>query len=161
MSGPVHDKMSEILTELYNNMYIRGRMEDGMRESYIRLIHKKGDKGELKNWRPISLSNTDYKIMIKVLTTRLNKVLPQLINEDQVCGITGRSIQRHLYLLQDLNRDEHLSRSKYNLIGIDMQKAFDRIDHRYVMQVVNKMGFNDNMIKWFKIIQTDLTAGPS
>ena len=150
--------MSEILTELYNNMYIRGRMEDGMRESYIRLIHK---KGELKNWRPISLSNTDYKIMIKVLTTRLNKVLPQLINEDQVCGITGRSIQRHLYLLQDLNRDEHLSRSKYNLIGIDMQKAFDRIDHRYVMQVVNKMGFNDNMIKWFKIIQTDLTAGPS
>ena len=109
-------QMSEILTELYNNIHIRGRMEDGMRESYIRLIHKKGDKGELKNWRPISLSNTDYKIMSKVLTTRLNKVLPQLTNEDQVCGITGRSIQRHLYLLQDLNRDEHLSRSKFNLV---------------------------------------------
>ena len=92
-------QMLEILSELYNNMYIRGRMEDGMRESYIRLIHKKGDTGELKNWRPISLSNTDYKIMSKVFTNRLNKVLPQLINEDQVCGITGRSIQRHLYLL--------------------------------------------------------------
>ena len=151
-------QMSEILTELYNNIHLRGRMEDGMRESYIRLIYKKGDKGELKNWRPISLSNTDYKIMSKVLTTRLNKVLPQLINEDQVCGITGRSIQRHLYLLQDLNRDEHLSRSKFNLIGIDMQKAFDRIDHRYVTQVIQKMGFDDNMKKWFKIIQTDLTA---
>ena len=97
--------------------------------------------------------------MSKVLTTRLNKVLPKLINEDQVCGISRRSIQRHLYLLQDLNRDEHLSRSKYNLIiGIDMQKAFDRIDHRYVLQVVMKMGFNDNRIKLFKIIQTDLTA---
>ena len=68
--------MSEILSELYNNIHIRGRMEDGMRESYIRLIHKKGDTGELKNWRPISLSNTDYKIMSKVLTNRLNKVLP-------------------------------------------------------------------------------------
>ena len=54
-----------------------------------------------------------------------------------------------LYLMQDLNRDEHLSRSKYNLIGIDMQKAFDRIDHSYVMQVVKKLGFSDNMIKWY------------
>ena len=51
--------------------------------------------------------------------------------------------------MQDLNRDEHLSRSKYNLIGIDMQKAFDRIDHSYVMQVVKKLGFSDNMIKWY------------
>ena len=79
-----------------------------MRESYIRLLHKKGDRSELKNWRPISLSNADYKIMSKVLTTRLNKVLPKLINEDQVCGISGRAIQRHLYLLQDLNRDTTL-----------------------------------------------------
>ena len=151
-------QMSEILSEVYNNIHLQGRMEDGMRESYIRLIHKKGDKGELKNWRPISLSNTDYKIMSKILTTRLNKVLPQLINEHQVCGITGRSIQRHLYLLQDLNRDEQLSRSKFNLVGIDMQKAFDRIDHGYVMEVAKKVGFSDNMLKWFKIIQTDLTA---
>ena len=152
------DQLSEILTELYNNIHLRGRMEDGMRESYIRMLHKKGDRSELKNWRPISLSNTDYKIMSKVLTTRLNKVLPKLINEDQVGGISGRAIQRHLYLLHDLNRDDQLSRSRYNLIGIDMQKAFDRIDHRYVMQVVKKLGFSENMIKWFKIIQTGLTA---
>ena len=39
-----------------------------------------------------------------------------------------------------------------------MQKAFDRIDHRYAMQVVKKLGFSENMIKWFKIIQTGLTA---
>ena len=39
-----------------------------------------------------------------------------------------------------------------------MQKAFDRIDHRYIMQVVNKLGFKGNMARWFKIIQTDLTA---
>ena len=81
------DELSEILTELYNNIHIRGKMEDGMRESYIRLLHKEGDRSELKNWRPISLSNTDYKIMSKVLTTRLNKVLPKLINEDQVWDI--------------------------------------------------------------------------
>ena len=151
-------QVTVILTELYNNIHIGGRMEDGMRDSYIRFIYKKGDKGELKNWRPISLSNTDYKIMSKVLTNRLNEVLPQLINEDQVGGISGRSIQRHLYLLQDLNRDEHLSRSRHNLIGIDMQKAFDRVDHRYIMKVVKQLGFGKNMLKWFRIIQSGLTA---
>ena len=36
--------------------------------------------------------------------------------------------------------------------------SVDRIDHRYVMQVIQKMGFDDNMKRWFKIIQTDLTA---
>ena len=64
------------------------------RQGIITLAFKKGDKLDLKNWRPISLLNVDYKIITKSLTNRLKQVLPSIINQDQTCGVIGRSISQ-------------------------------------------------------------------
>ena len=59
----------------------------------ITLIEKKGrDKRLVKNWRPISLMNVDTKIGSKVLALRMEKVLPNLINYDQMAYVKGRFI---------------------------------------------------------------------
>ena len=64
-----------------------------MKGSVTRLIYKKrGDIKNLKNWHPISLLNVDYKIISKVLTSRLAKVLESIVNPDQTCSVPGRSI---------------------------------------------------------------------
>ena len=57
----------------------------------------KNDQLYLKNWRPISLLNIDYKIGAKALTNRLQNVL----NPDQTCNVPGRSILDNLYLICD------------------------------------------------------------
>ena len=56
------------------------------RRTIIILLHKGNDlpRDELTNWRPITLTNTDNKIMAKVLARRLSVVIGKLINEDQV-----------------------------------------------------------------------------
>ena len=56
------------------------------------LVYKKGNPTQPKNWRPITLLNTDYKILTNILINRLKSVTPSLIEHSQKCGIPGRQI---------------------------------------------------------------------
>ena len=68
----------------------------------IRLIHKGNAKTNLKNWRPISLLCSDYKILAKILTKRLKPVLEKLVSEEQTGGIPGRKISENLKSLRNV-----------------------------------------------------------
>ncbi|KAJ1151259.1 hypothetical protein NDU88_004043 [Pleurodeles waltl] len=52
-------------------------------EGVIVLLHKKGDRADLKNWRPITLLNADYKLYMKLLTQRVGALASGLISPDQ------------------------------------------------------------------------------
>ena len=80
------------LVDVVNNGFQKGELSITMRRGVIVLIPKGGEKKLLKNWRPISLLNYDYKIITKVLTSRLRDIMPTIIHPNQKCGINGRSI---------------------------------------------------------------------
>ena len=69
---------------MIDETFCKGILPDSMRKSIITIIFKKGDKALLKNYRPISLTNCDYKILTFVLAKRLQKVIPNLISCDQL-----------------------------------------------------------------------------
>ena len=81
----------------------------------ISLIYKGGEKSNLKNWRPISLLCSDYKILAKILTNRLKNILPEVISKEQTGGIIGRKITQNLmsyrnvieYYSSNYNPDEN------------------------------------------------------
>ena len=87
---------------VFNKRFRLGVLTDSQRESLLRLIHKKDDKRLLKNWRPISLLNTDYKLASKVITERLKSIVASILHSDQTCGVSGRSIFSNLQLVRDL-----------------------------------------------------------
>ena len=60
----------------------------------IKLLYKKGCRTDIINWRPISLLNTDFKILSKALAERIKTVLPEIIHTDQRGCIKGRYIGR-------------------------------------------------------------------
>ena len=66
------------------------------------LIYKHGDRDLLKNWRPITLLNCDYKIVAKCLAERIKPHLPNLIKPDQKGYIKGRYINKANRLLKDI-----------------------------------------------------------
>lgn len=68
-------------------------MKMKMKIGMIKMIYKKsGNPKDLKNFRPISMLNTDFKILAKVLANRLKKVLPKIIKTTQAYGVQGRDI---------------------------------------------------------------------
>lgn len=71
------------------------------RQSVIPLVFKKGEKNSLKNYRPISLTNTDYKIIAFVFAKRLQKILKDIINDNQTAYIKGRYIGENARLILD------------------------------------------------------------
>ena len=91
------------LVASYNFASEHGMLSIRKRRGIISPIPKKSkDKTILENLRPISLLNVDYKIPNKVIATRIENVLPTLINPDQTGYVKGRSIGENIRLIYDL-----------------------------------------------------------
>ena len=122
---------------------------DSMKGSATRLLFKKhGDRRDLNNWRPISLLNVEYKIISKVITSRLSRVLDTIVDPDQTCSVPGRSIVSNTVLLRDILDYIERTGETAILIGLDQEKAFDRVDRRFLMELLERYGFGDNFCRW-------------
>ena len=112
-----------------------------MKTSNTHVIYKKGDRKSLKNWRPISLINVDYKICSKALSVRLSKVLQFIVDPDQTCSVPGRRISSNLHLLRDIL--DYITRTNETgiLVSLDQEKAFDRVNRTFFRIVLVCFGF--------------------
>ena len=89
------DKIKSFLIYSYNYSFENNLLSLDQRRALLVLIPKgTKDKRELKNWRPISLLNVDYKILAKVLAKRLQQVITKIISPDQTGYIKGRYPRR-------------------------------------------------------------------
>ena len=61
-----------------------------------------GEHENLQNWRPINLLNYDYKILAYVLASRLQKVIGNIVKNDQTGYIKGRFVGQNIRLIQDI-----------------------------------------------------------
>ena len=97
------DEIKSILTEALNFAFENNKMSPTQREGIITLLPKKEkDTLLIKNWRPITLLNQDYKLATKAIAKRLCGVLPSIINTDQTGFIKGRYIGENILKLQNL-----------------------------------------------------------
>ncbi|KAK3538386.1 hypothetical protein QTP86_001553 [Hemibagrus guttatus] len=132
----------------------RGELPLSCRRAVLTLLPKKGDLTHLKNWRPISLLCTDYKLLSKALASRLTKVMEQLIHQDQTYCVPDRSIFDNVYLIRDILDVSRLLGLKTGLIFLDQEKAFDRVEHEYLWKVLETFGFNPGFVAMIKILSS-------
>lgn len=145
------------LAELINNIILSGEMPDSMRYGLVTLIYKeKGCEKDLKYWRPITLLNVDYKIMTKALNSRITPALNKLISTDQSCGISGRKIYDQLITLQETYDYMIEKRIPGILAALDLEKAYDLIDHEYMMLALEKYNFPPFILNWIKSIYGEM-----
>jgi len=95
------DIFVDLLSKLFECIENDSIMSRSMRYGHITLIYKKGDTRLLKNWRPISLLNVDYKILSRIFSNRLKNVLPSIIYIDQTSCVIGRDISDTVASVRD------------------------------------------------------------
>ena len=150
------NKLANPLTEVMNWNYTIAQMSPSQREALLKLLYKNA-KDLLKNWRPISLLNVDYKITTKALSIRLRKVLPTIVHPDQTCGIPGRSIHENIMKIRDVIHKTDQG-SKVIVISVDQEKAFHRVDRGYLYKVLEAMNFGPSFIQWIRTLYNSATA---
>jgi len=99
-------------------------------------IYKKKDRTEISNYRPITLLNTDYKILTKVLAIQLMDHIHSLLHENQAGFIPRRSIFNHIRLAQSIITYAEISETNGAIIALDQEKAYDRIHHDYLWETL-------------------------
>ena len=135
---------------------IFGQLSASQRQAIIRLIEKRDkDKTKIGNWRPISLLNVDAKILSKCLAKRLKEVLSKIICSNQTAYVKDRFIGEGGRLISDILEMTDDLHMEGILVTIDFQKAFDSLNHNFVLESCQKFGIPDNMLNWIKILLTN------
>ena len=148
--------LQDELLNMINNIFLyQEHQPETQKRGYVKLIYKKGIKYLLINWRGITLLCADHKIMTKIMSARLRKILPHIVIEDQTCAVMGRSIIENLYLIRDTIHYSNYKNIPTYIISYDFQNAFDSIEHIYITETLKKYNFGHRFINFVKNIYTN------
>ncbi|GBG81321.1 hypothetical protein CBR_g31996 [Chara braunii] len=111
------------LVEMYNAIQAGGRLGKSMTRGIISLLFKKGERNEVRNWRPISLLNVVYKILAKTLANRLANYLPCIVHRDQGAFVLGRSIFENVVIAIEALKLIEKEESNTAVLLLDLEKA--------------------------------------
>ena len=125
----------------------------------ITCLPKPGKNREfIKNWRPISLLNIDYKILAGVIAKRVQKYLDLLISNSQKGFVSGRYIGECTRTVSDLISKLKSRRMSGILLLIDFEKAFDSLEWNFINKTLRYFNFGDNIMKWVNIFYKDIES---
>ena len=142
-----------------NYSYENGNLTALQRQGIVNLIPKK-DKElfNLDNWRPLSLLNTDYKIATKAIANRIKPVLSSIISDSQTGFLKNRYIGENIRTIYDIIDHLNETNTPGLLFFADFEKAFDSLDHSFMLKTLKYFNFGDSLINWVKLFYTDITG---
>lgn len=137
---------------MVQKFFQNGEVEEGMNLTNICLIPKKLHATSLKEFRPISLCNVVFKVITKILATRMKRVLPCIISDTQAAFVEGRLISDNILVAHELLHALN-SRNKcaeeFIAIKTDISKAYDRVEWAFLHKAMRTLGFSE---RWCRII---------
>ena len=138
----VKDEVMEVLKEFYE----KKKFVRSLNATFLVLILKKGNVEDIKDYMPISLLGSLYKILAKVLANRLRRVLDKVISPSQNAFVEGSQIL-DAALIANEAVDSMFRRNDGGVVcKLDIEKAYDHVNWEYVLEVMRRMGFGQRWL---------------
>ena len=142
------------LSQVLNESSRKGSLPRHFLEGDISMLYKKGDRCDPRNYRPITLLNTDYKLFTRVLANRMKTAVHEFVSECQKGFVPDVFIAEATALLKlvEAYTNEDGENRKGILLFLDMEKAFDRVSYDFTLSGLKAFGFGKRFRGWVKMM---------
>jgi hypothetical protein len=130
----------------------KGDLPDGLTCGDIIVLYKKGDAREVRNYRPITLLQVDYKIFAKMMVAPMKTVVNTFVSKQQLGFVPKRLIEEATHLLELLQAYLDETDTEGLMLALDWEKAFDKVSWSYYHQAIKALGFGPKSASWTKIM---------
>ena len=157
--GAIWQNYGPILCEAWNHSLVTGNLPPSHKVSFLKLIPKAGkDLKKLTNWRPITLSNCDHKLITKTYSNQICDKIADHIGQRQTAYLKGRlindNIRSMIASIKVANSEENIDAL---MVSLDAKKAFDSVEHSYIKKCLEKVGLAD-FIPIFEVLYSELRS---
>lgn len=153
------DQLAPFLLRAFNALLAGDYAPASFSMGRILLIYKKGDAKSLNNYRPITLLNSDYKILTSMLSYRIRPHMANVVGPSQFGFTPGRSCDDNAmtlqFVLKKLNKS---SSSESGVLFLDLEKAYDRISHEWLFYTLEKLNFPRTLLSLVKLLYASATS---
>jgi hypothetical protein len=138
--------------QLHHDVFNEEVSLQAINSSFITLIPKVNNPATTNDYIRIALLNSVLKLLTKLLSRRLQAVILKLIHKNQYGFIKSRSIQDCLAWAYEYLHHCHHSKRELVILKLDLEKAFDTIEHSTILAMLHELGFPTKWINWTKLI---------
>lgn len=140
------------LTKVLNEAFDNESLPECLKTGNISLLYKKKDRRDMRNYRPITLLNSDYKVLTRILCWRMKRVMHEIVSPENTGFSPGRFIAENSILtklIQAYLDEEELPGA---LIFLDFEKAFDRVSWEFMHKAFRALGFGPDFRKFIRML---------
>ena len=153
------NNLADCLVNSINYAYQVRQFSVSQRREIKEVIPKKvADPCLVKNWCPITLQNTDYKIAAKAIANRLKIVIPKIVNNDQTGFIKGCFIGENIRLIEGIINYTATQNIPGQLLFLDFEKAFDTVERSFIWKTLESFNFGSSIINWIKLCYQNIES---
>ena len=147
--------MAPLLAELYNDARQSGVTPARFQDGIVTLLYKKGYRADIRNYRPITLLNGEYKILTRILAKRLLKIITQFLSSSQIGFVPRTFIAEATMLVKMVQAYVEQEDEEAHMIFLDLEKAFDRVSWSYLKKSAIDLGFTPDLMSWIDLLYNE------